>query len=130
VTTATAGGRPHRGIVAVGTVLTEPEQLVEPDFLQQYWVDATTNTEPLRRVWIHYQSRLNLPVWLDKDTTGLIGELSVSLATGGTVFRITPEQCIRLEELAGGSAELLDEPIEFDSTTEGRVQFRLHKHRK
>jgi len=125
-----AGDGNQRGIVALGTVLTDPVDIAEPECLQEYWRSGKREKDPARSVWVRYVRSNRLPLWLHEDRTGLLADLSVSRATGGTVFKISHNQWERLEQLAGGWPRFVDESVDVDEAAEGRIQLRLHKIRE
>jgi hypothetical protein len=99
--TADTSGR--RGVVALAEVLSEPAELPLPRALWGYWRTLTEDTAgPLRRVWVRYVLPPGVPRWLDEDADGVVADLSVSPATGGSVFQVQPDQWDRLLRAIGG----------------------------
>lgn len=90
----------RRGIVALGEVLSDPFLTADPD--NDYWTDSMAAASVDERVRIRYVRPSRLPIWLDEDTSGIIGSLSVARSRGGTVFKVTPEQWERVVKVAGG----------------------------
>lgn len=88
----------HRGIVALAEVLDDPVEMFEQPASIKYWVGKY---EPSleNRVRVKYCKYDTLPIWLDDDNTGILASLSVSRATGGSIFKITPEQWEKLSDL-------------------------------
>ena len=99
--TADASGR--RGVVALAEVLSEPAELPLPRALWGYWRALTDEAMgPLRRVWVRYVVPAGVPRWLDEGADGVVADLSVSRATGGSVFQVQPDQWDRLARALGG----------------------------
>jgi hypothetical protein len=91
----------NRGVVALGEVVGEREIRADTDNV--YWVAGAGRDEDLERVPIRYVVPPHLPLWLDKeDTDGMLNQLSVAKARGGTVFNLTAEQWEALAKAAGG----------------------------
>ncbi len=81
----------QRGIVALGTVLTEPQvRSDDPD--NPYWLDPERGQRSARRVLVRYEHADNLPLWADEPGNAILEELSVSGSRGGSVFHVTREQ--------------------------------------
>lgn len=97
----TAGGLHHRGVIALGEVLSDPEMLGLPPELHPYCIDHNV-LQPERRVRIRYLIPTGVPLWLDDDTTGTLEKLSVARATGGSVFHVTPSEWNAVANLVGG----------------------------
>jgi hypothetical protein len=98
-----SGGK-HRGVVALGEVLTDPAETTEPDEDHPYWIGGA---EPLataaKRVTVRYLIRPDPPLWLEDAPGGsVLHRLSVVNAHGGTVFRVSEQDWSELVELAGG----------------------------
>jgi hypothetical protein len=94
------GNSDWRGVVALGEVLTDPYlRTAEHRTYYQQNADANKIEE---RVAIRYIRPPRLPLVMDGDATDVLHNLSVSRATGGTVFRVTPEQWDAVVEAAGG----------------------------
>jgi hypothetical protein len=88
----------RRGVVAFGDVVSEPIDVDDSE--NPFWVDRPKpKVEP--RVRVRYVVSRGLPVWLDEHE-GVLGQLSISRAKGGTVFNVTEEQWDAVVELAGG----------------------------
>lgn len=117
-----------RGIVSLGVVLSDPEELPESEESKRFW-KGTELPEISRRVLIRYVTRPGLPIWLENDETGLLSELSVSRAAGGTVFHITPDQWQRLEKLCEWP-DSADIPPPIEHASEGLIKLRQHKVRE
>ena len=82
------GGDPVRGIVALGEVLTDPVPMAGES---PFWVNPASGRAVENRVRIRYVRPSGLPLWLEDPANAILRELSVSRATGGTVFHMTPE---------------------------------------
>lgn len=92
----------HRGIVALGEVLTDPASRTPLPASRKYCLDLSLITTTERRVIVRYVVPPKAPMWLEEDKTGLLDRLSVAHATGGTVFKIDPEHWSELLTLLGG----------------------------
>ncbi len=97
------GKEDRRGIVALAEVLSDPQAMNETPQQMKYY-KVLEREEPAKRVLIKYSVPPGLPLWLDGDETGLLSSLSVSKATGGTVFKVTPGQWSDLLSLLGDDA--------------------------
>ena len=87
----------HRGVVALGEVLTDPQPL--PDADNPYWVEPPPPDQLRERVLVRYVVPERLPLW---EPDQVLEGLSVSRARGGTVFHVTPEQWDTLVDRVGG----------------------------
>lgn len=96
----TGGGGRKRGIVAFAEVITNPE--VRRDASNPYWLDPQAVYEMEERALVRYVLAPALPLWLGDQNAVILGELSVSRASGGTIFHVTPEQWEEVVEAAGG----------------------------
>jgi hypothetical protein len=94
------GREEQRGIVALAEVLSNPALGLDPN--RAFWVDPRRNDEPVPRVTIRYLAPPTLPFWENEQTLPVLGQLTVSRATGGSVFIVTTEQWEQLMELIGG----------------------------
>ena len=127
-----AGGKRKtpRGVVAIGTVLTDPEVFAAPPQLNQFWVEPQPNSAA-RRVWVRYERCPGLPLLLGGPHDSLLRQLSVSRAQGTGAFRVTGEQWRQLVEAAGGipeAAPLAQVASEFpEGIPEGRTRLVLHR---
>jgi hypothetical protein len=92
----------HRGIVALGDVLSDPAPRTPPPASRKYCIDVKLITTAENRVILRYVVPHNAPLWLEEDKSGLLGRLSVARATGGTVFKISADQWQKLVALLGG----------------------------
>jgi hypothetical protein len=92
----------HRGIVALGEVLTDPTSRTPLPASRKYFLDLSLITTVERRVIVRYDVPPQVPLWLEQDKTGLLDRLSVAHATGGTVFKIAPNHWHELVTLLGG----------------------------
>ena len=92
----------HRGIVALGEVLTDPAPRTPSPASRKYCLDVKLLATAERRVVLRYVVPPNAPLWLEDDKSGVLGKLSVARATGGTVFKISSEQWQKLVMLLGG----------------------------
>jgi hypothetical protein len=88
----------HRGVVALGEVLTDPHP--RPDSDNPYWVERPPPEELRERVLVRYIVPERLPLW---EPDPALEALSVSRARGGTVFRVAPEQWDALVDRVGGA---------------------------
>ena len=94
------GSDEHRGIVALGEVISEPEIRAAAS---PYWIgDAEPLAEAAPRVLIRYVKNPSLPLWLTTDRGSVVGELSVARAQGGPAFHMADAQWARLMEEIGG----------------------------
>ena len=93
------GSDTKRGIVAFAEVLSDPVERTSPN--AEYYIDPNQSTMIALRVEIRYITSPELPIWYDNASTSLLGQLSCCRATGGTVFRVTPEQWNSVTSLAG-----------------------------
>jgi hypothetical protein len=111
----------RRGVVALGEVLSNPEEIEEPRASRRFWV-GPPEVRPLRRVRIRYVVPPRAPLWLEEDRSGALAELSVVKATGGGVFKVTPSQWRRVVEALGGWP---DEDDEVEAAAEAAEAGRL-----
>lgn len=93
------GNDQQRGIIALADVLTDPAPTGDPNV--DYWIDQSRANKVENRVVVRYFP-LTLPLW--EDATGLqfLRELNVARATGGTIFRVTPDQWDTIMKVVGG----------------------------
>jgi hypothetical protein len=84
-------------------VISNPE--VGLDTENSHWTDASDGEKPEERVTLRYVRPPGLPMWLGADPGGVLASLSVSRATGGTVFHVTDEQWEALVAAVGGWPE-------------------------
>ncbi|WP_224961812.1 EVE domain-containing protein [Geomonas subterranea] len=99
------GTEQDRGIVAMGEVLSDPDML--PQLLEQEKFDHTADkAAPKMRVNVKYTVPLGLPIWLSDDSSGVLSSLSVSRATGGSIFKVTPAQWSNVMSLIKGSGNV------------------------
>ena len=96
------GRSEHRGVIALGEVLSDPASRTPLLESHQYARDPTFTAMAQERVLVRYTIPPCAPVWMEQDKTGLLARLSVSRATGGTVFKIAPEHWHQLVTLLGG----------------------------
>ena len=109
----TAGKDGHRGIVAFGEVVGDPELRTDSD--NPFWMDPSEGRARAERVPVRYTLTPKLPAYLGGSLDTLLGSLSVAKAKGGTVFRVSPEDWGRLISALGpipvaGSATEVDPP--------------------
>lgn len=97
----------YRGAVALAEVIGEPK--IGSDTENPYWVDALDGEKTERRVDVRYVHPPGLPLWLGSDPDGVLARLSVSRATGGTVFNVTEDQWDALLAAVGGWPEEVPE---------------------
>ena len=89
----------HRGIVAFGEVLTDPEM---HDDDSPFWIDSDARAAALR-VRVRYVIKPPEPLWLELAPAGsVIRRLPVSRAQGGTAHHVTADQWSQLMALVGG----------------------------
>lgn len=96
------GRTEHRGIVALGEVLTDAAPMTPLPASRKYHLDVTLISAAERRVRLKYLVPSNAPLWLEDDKSGLLASLSVARATGGSVFKISSAQWEKLVALLGG----------------------------
>jgi hypothetical protein len=113
----------RRGVIAIGEVLTEPADLEEDPTALQYWRDGT-GTGPQRRVRVRHVRPPRAPLWLEEDASGVLANLSVARATGGSVYRIEPEQWTQLIDALGGWPEEDQEEATAEAAWEARARAR------
>jgi Domain of unknown function (DUF3883)/EVE domain len=91
----------HRGIIAFGEVLTDPEMRDESGN-RTYWIDSD-GTAAAPRVRVRYVIRPSEPLWLElAPADSVIRQLPVSRARGGTAHHVTADQWAQLMTLVGG----------------------------
>ena len=91
----------HRGIIAFGEVLTDPEMRDESDD-RAYWIDPD-GTAAAPRVRVRYVIKPSEPLWLElAPADSVIRQLPVSRAQGGTAHHVTSDQWAQLMTLVGG----------------------------
>jgi hypothetical protein len=99
----------HRGILAFGEVLTNPEMHDVPEDDSAYWVDVEAETSA-PRVRVRYVIKPPAPLWLDlAPADSVIRQLRVSRAQGGTAHHVTPDQWAQLMSLVGGWPDPADD---------------------
>jgi predicted HNH restriction endonuclease len=128
---AAGAKRQPRGVVAFATVLTDPEAMMEPAALQQYWQNSA-GSETLRRAWIRYERLPNVPLLLGGPHDAQLLDLKVSRSQGNGVFTVSESQWRQVWQLAAGSSPL-PAPITVNhselydfSDVEGRRRLMLH----
>lgn len=94
------GNGDHRGIVALAEIQSEPAP--RNDAGNAYWIDRERQQAVMDRVDVRYYQSPGLPLWLEDDHMGLLQDLSVVNAHGGSVFKVTPEQWDRILTAVGG----------------------------
>ena len=93
------GSGDHRGIIAFGEVLTDPE-IHDDD--PTYWIDSE-GTAPGLRVRVRYVIKPSEPLWLESAPPGsVVLQLPVSRAQGGTAHHVTADQWKELMAFVGG----------------------------
>lgn len=107
------GGEEQRSVIALGEVLTSPEYRGDAD--NPYWIQRSDAVASKRRVLVRYIPFPNLPLWLD-DHPNLLGGLSIARATGGSVFKLTPEQWTAIVQAAEGTS--IEQPTQPDVDAE------------
>jgi hypothetical protein len=93
------GNEEHRGVIAFGRVLGDPEVRSDPD--PDYWVDPKQGERRERRVPVQHLSAPDLPLWVDGEHHRLLHALPVA-RNQGAVTGVTPEQWAALVAAAGG----------------------------
>lgn len=92
----------HRGILAFGEVMTDPEMRDLPNDEHAYWIDPDGRAAALR-VRVRYVIRPPEPLWIGgAPADSVIRQLPVSRAQGGTAHQVTADQWEQLMTLAGG----------------------------
>ena len=96
------GGRRHgkRGVVALGTVLTEPATRPDDEPGGAFWIDGGRSLRPEPRVLVRYERADGLPLWVDAPSNEALLALSVSRSRGRSVFRVTDGQWAEIAALA------------------------------
>lgn len=97
----TASGSRHRGVVALGEVLSDPQLLELPPEYHRFCIDSALRT-PQLRVRIRYIVPTGIPLWLDDDTSGTLSRLSVARGTGGSLVHVDPADWHAVMRLVGG----------------------------
>jgi Protein NO VEIN, C-terminal/EVE domain len=93
------GSDDHRGIIAFGEVLTDPE-IHDDD--QAHWIDSDATAAALR-VRVRYVIKPPEPLSLElAHADSVIRQLPVSRAKGGTAHHVTADQWVQLMSLVGG----------------------------
>jgi hypothetical protein len=96
------GNTATRGIVGFAEVLTDPKE-VSLTPAQAAFCIAPDLLQPARRVKFRMVRGTRLPIWAENNL--LVQDLSVARATGGSVFRVTPEQWHAVVEAAAPNFE-------------------------
>ena len=106
------GGTPTRGVVAFAEIITDPDSDIPID--SAFWKDESRihGSEP--RVRVRYQISMSLPLWEGDVGNEILDTLTVRNSTGGSIFRVTPEQWLELVQMAGIST-MLTRPAEEDA---------------
>jgi hypothetical protein len=91
----------HRGVAALGEVITSPEMMEEPAASGAYWVEAQA-AGPSRCMTIRYVLPPGAPLWLEHDDEGVLTDLSVSRGQGTKLYKVTAAQWDRLVDALGG----------------------------
>lgn len=110
------GRSPHRGVVALAQVLSDPSPMKEPENTGPFWLGGAPGSIE-NRVRIRYHVPPLAPTWLERNADGPLADLSVSRATGGTVFIVTPAQWSAVLDALGAAG--LDFGGQFDSSEVG-----------
>jgi hypothetical protein len=95
----------HRGIIAFGEVLTDPEMRDLSDDDNAYWIDPDAEVAAVAapQVRVRYVIKPSQPLWLERaPTDSVIRQLNVSRAQGGTAHHVTSDQWAQLMALVGG----------------------------
>lgn len=90
-----------RGVVALAEALTDPAELPSAPELGNYWVETGQSTVR-RRVRVRYVRCKNAPLWEGEPGSEILKDLSVSRATGGSIFKVEPEQWAEVVAALGG----------------------------
>jgi hypothetical protein len=106
-----------RGVLALGVVLSGPDEIEAPEELAAYWIEPPAE-KVTRRVWVRTTRPLRGPLWMDDSAGAILAGLSVSRATGGGVYQITEEQWSALETALGAAPSLEDDADEPDDAPE------------
>jgi hypothetical protein len=100
------GKDPVRGIVAFAEVISDPEITISAH--REYWgKPEEIKSEPSVR--IRYVLTPLLPLWVGESDDDVLLSLTVSRATGGSVFHVSNEQWETIVDLAGGWPSTADE---------------------
>lgn len=91
----------HRGVVALGEVTAAADVIASQPGSADFWV-SEPQLEPKRRIRLRYIVPPKAPLWLEDDTDGVLGGLSVANAQGNKLYKVTEEQWVRLVEALGG----------------------------
>jgi len=89
-----------RGVVVLGEVLTDPALL--PAAHAMYYVRDSDANQLEERVVIRFVRPPRLPLRMDSEAADVLRDLSVSRATGGTVFYVAPDQWDAVVDAVGG----------------------------
>ncbi|MGA9882087.1 MAG: EVE domain-containing protein [Candidatus Acidiferrales bacterium] len=93
----------QRGVVAFGEVLTNPAMMPPRPHSKKYYPKGKPVQEEAEpRVDVRYLRPSRVPLWLENDDSGVLGDLSVARARGRTVFKIRPDQWGKLVAALGG----------------------------
>ena len=93
------GNGRDRGVIAFAEVLTDPEVGLEPS---AYWKTSNIPDRSVSRIHVRFVSTPTLPLWIGGPAHEILTSLTVSRATGGTVFKIRPDPWDSLMEYIGG----------------------------
>ena len=92
----------HRGVIALGEVVGEPEQ--RADRQNPYWKGAEQARKTQGRIRVRYEVPEGLPIWIDGPRGDLIKDLNVARARGGTVFHVEPGEWAAIARVAAEAA--------------------------
>ena len=90
----------ERGIVAFGTVLTEPATRPDDEPGGAFWIDGGRSLRPEPRVLVRYERADGLPLWANDPGNEALLALSVSRSRGRSVFRVPGGQWAEIAALA------------------------------
>ncbi len=91
------GGTPKRGIIGFAEVLSDPS--VKIPVIPDHWLDLNRIPANEPRVRVRYIRPAGVPLWEGETGNEILSELSVCRSTGGSIFRVTPEQWDAIEGL-------------------------------
>jgi hypothetical protein len=111
----------HRGIIAFGEVITDPELRDELDD-DTYWIDSDGQAAALR-VRVRYVIKPAEPLWLElAPADSVLRRLPVSRAQGGTAHHVTSDQWAQLMALVGGWPESDGDQLDPPDWTDSEIQ--------
>ena len=99
------GREQRRGIVAFGTVLTEPRVTTSEPDPDPLWTHPERGLGSELRVRVRYEHADCLPLWTDEPGNEFLLELPVARSRGRSAFRMTEEQWTEIARLADFTAD-------------------------